>query len=484
MAFRDLRAFLEHIENKGQLKRVTAEVDPYLEITEIADRVMKAEGPALLFENVKGSDIPFAINVLGTQQRMAWALGVDNWSELENRIERLLDIAMGPPPPSIWGKLQTLGEIVRVGRIGPKTVRSGPVQELVETEAPTLERLPIPTCWPEDGGPYITMPLVFTHEPNSGKRNMGMYRLQMYDAKTLGMHWQLHKGGAEHWRRSGENSKKLEVAIAIGAEPILLYAATAPLPPDVDELVFAGFLRGSSVEMVRAQTVDVLVPARAEIVLEGYVDPEETRIEGPFGDHTGYYSLAEPYPVFHLTAVTRRNDPVYVSTIVGRPPMEDGWIGKATERLFLPLVRIVIPELVDMNLPVHGVFHNFAIVSIHKRYPGQARKVMHAVWGLGQLMFTKYVIVVDADVDVQNLSEVLWRVGANTDPSRDTEHAQGVMDALEFATTHANVGGKLGIDATRKLPEEGFPREWPPEIVMDDRIVKLVNDRWTSYGID
>ena len=484
MAFRDLRAFVDHIEQMGQLRRIGVEVDPHLEITEIADRVMKADGPALLFENVKGSDVPLAINLLGTKQRMAWALGVDDWSELETRIERLLDLAMSPPPASIWGKLQTLGELLRVGRIGPRTVRGGPVQDIVETDAPSLDGLPIPTCWPEDGGPYITMPLVFTHDPGSGKRNMGMYRLQVFDAQTLGMHWQLHKGGAEHWRRSGEEHARLEVAIAIGADPVVLYAATAPLPPDIDELVFAGFLRGASVEMVRAQTVDILVPARAEIVLEGYVDPQESRMEGPFGDHTGYYSLAEPYPVFHLTAVTRRQDPIFVSTIVGRPPMEDGWIGKATERLFLPLVRMVIPEIVDMNLPVHGVFHNFAIVSIRKRYPGQARKVMHAIWGVGQLMFTKYVIVVDADVDVQDLSEVLWRVGANTDPSRDTEHARGVMDALEFATTHANVGGKLGIDATRKLPEEGFPREWPPDIAMDEHIVTRVNERWTSYGIE
>ena len=484
MAFQDLRAFIEHVESAGQLRRVTVEVDPYLEITEIADRVMKSGGPALVFENVKGSDIPLAINLLGTQQRMAWALGVNEWSELEHRIEGLLDLAMSPPPPSIWGKLQTIGEIIRVGRIGPKTLNSGPVQEVVETESPSLEGLPIPTCWPKDGGPYITMPLVFTHDPTTGKRNVGMYRLQVFDSRTLGMHWQLHKGGAEHWRRNSEASTRMEVAIAIGAEPIMLYAATAPLPPDIDELVFAGFLRGEPVEMVRGQTVDIAVPARAEIVLEGYVDPQETRLEGPFGDHVGYYSLAEPYPVFHLTAVTRRRDPVFVSTIVGRPPMEDGWIGKATERLFLPLIRLVIPELVDMNLPVHGVFHNFAIVSIRKRYPGHARKVMHAIWGTGQLMFTKYVIVVDADVNVQNLKEVLWRVGANTDPSRDVEHAQGVMDALEFATTHANVGGKLGIDATRKVPEEGFPREWPPDIIMDEEIKEAVTARWTTYGIE
>ena len=276
MAFEDLRAFIDHIERQGQLRRIAVEVDPHLEITEIADRVMKADGPALLFENVKGSDAPLAINLLGTQQRMAWALGVDTWSELETRIEHLLDLAMSPPPAGIWGKLRTLGEIVHIGRIGPRTVSGGPVQDVVETAAPTLDGLPIPTCWPEDGGPYITMPLVFTHDPATGKRNMGMYRLQVFDSQTLGMHWQLHKGGAEHWRRSGEASARMEVAIAIGAEPVLLYAATAPLPPDVDELVFAGFLRGSSVEMVPAQTVDILVPARAEIVLEGYVDPAES----------------------------------------------------------------------------------------------------------------------------------------------------------------------------------------------------------------
>ena len=262
-----------------------------------------------------------------------------------------------------------------------------------------------------------------------------------------------------------------------------MYAASAPLPPDIDEMVFAGFLRGQPVETVKAKTVDIHVPAHAEIVLEGWVDPAESRLEGPFGDHVGYYSLAEPYPVFHLSAVTRRRDPIYVSTIVGRPPMEDAWIGKATERLFLPLVRLFIPEVVDMNLPVHGVFHNFAILSIKKRYPGHARKVMHGVWGLGQLMFSKYVIVVDHDVDVQNLKEVMWRVGANTDPARDLEHATGPMDALEFATTEANFGGKLGIDATRKGPEEGFPREWPPEIEMDEAIVELVDERWSRYGI-
>ncbi len=483
MASRNLRDFLQLLDERGVLRRIEAEVDPHLEITEIADRVMKQDGPALLFENVKGSEIPFAINLLGSRERMTWALGMDDWSELEVRIEKLLALALGGPPEGVRGKLQALGQLLSVARIGPKTVEDGPVQTLVETKDPSLAELPIPTCWPGDGGPYITMPLVFTHDPATGKRNMGMYRLQKFDDRTLGMHWQLHKGGAEHWRRSREGRQRMEVAIAIGADPAVMYASTAPLPPDVDELVFAGFLLGEPVQMVAARTVDVRVPALAEIVLEGYLDPAESRMEGPFGDHTGYYSLAEPYPVFHLTAVTRREDPVYVSTIVGKPPMEDGWIGKATERLFLPLIRLCIPEIVDLNLPVHGAFHNLAIASIRKRYPGHARKVMHGIWGLGQMMFTKYVIIVDEDVDVQNLREVLWRVGANTDPARDLELARGPMDALEFATTRANFGGKLGIDATRKLPDEGFPREWPPDITMDEDVQRLVDGRWDEYGI-
>ena len=483
MAFTNLREFLDLLEERDELRRIRVEVDPHLEITEIADRVMKAGGPALLFENVKGSDIPFAINLLGSPQRMAWALGMTEWSELERRLDDLLSMAMGPPPKSLFGKLQVLNEIIKVGRIGPREVKSAPVHEVFDTANPSLADLPIPTCWPLDGGPYITFPLVLTHDPLTGKRNVGLYRLQKFDDRTLGMHWQLHKGGAEHWRRSKEERRRMEVAVAIGVDPTLMYAASAPLPPDIDELVFAGFLRGASVETVRAKTVNIQVPAHAEIVLEGWVDPSESRLEGPFGDHIGYYSLAEPFPVFHLTAVTRRRDPVFVSTIVGVPPMEDAWIGKATERLFLPLVRLFVPELVDMNLPVHGVFHNFCIVSIRKRYPGQARKVMHGIWGVGQLMFTKYIVVVDDDVDVQNLNEVMWRVGANTDPARDLEQARGPMDHLEFATTTEHFGGKLGIDATRKLPQEGFPREWPPEIKMDDTIVKLVDERWSSYGI-
>ena len=482
MAFKDLREFLKFIEKKGQLMRISAPVDRDLEITEIADRIMKSGGPAILFENVKGFDIPLAINIFGSRERVSWALGVEEWGDLEHRLERLLELALGPPPKGLVSKLQALGEIVKVGRIGPKEVGSGSCQEVVLTDDASLDQFPIMKCWPEDAGHYITLPLVFTHDPNTGKRNVGMYRLQVFDAKTIGMHWQLHKGGMGHYRESARAGRRMEIAVAVGTDPVLTYAATAPLPPEIDEMVFAGFLREGSVEMVRCKTVDVLVPAHAEIVIEGYVDPAELRTEGPFGDHTGVYSLADDYPVLHVTAITHRRNPTYVSTIVGKPPMEDAYLGGATERLFLPLIRLMIPELVDIHLPADSVFHNFAIASIRKRYPGQARKVMHAIWGLGQLMFTKFVIVVDEDVDVQNLREVMWRVGNNTDPARDVEIAKGPADTLEHASPEPNYGGKIGIDATAKLPAEGHSREWPPDIVMTKEIQDLVDRRWDEYG--
>ncbi|MCY3801499.1 MAG: menaquinone biosynthesis decarboxylase [Chloroflexi bacterium] len=482
MAFKDLRDFLTFIEKKGQLKRISAPVDRDLEITEISDRIMKSGGPALLFENVRGFDVPLVINVFGSRERTGWALGVDAWEELEGRIDRLLSLALGPPPKGLFGKLGALGEIIKVGRIGPKEVSSGPCQEIVKTDDASLYEFPIMKCWPEDAGHYITLPLVFTHDPNTGKRNVGLYRLQVFDERTLGMHWQLHKGGMGHYKESVRAGKRMEIAVAVGSEPVLTYAATAPLPPEIDEMVFAGFLREKSVEMVRCKTVDVLAPANAEIVIEGYVDPSELRTEGPFGDHTGVYSLADEYPVLHVTAITHRRNPIYASTIVGKPPMEDAFIGGATERLFLPLIRLMVPELVDIHLPVDSVFHNFAIASIRKRYPGQARKVMHAIWGLGQLMFTKFVIVVDENVDVQNLREVLWRVGNNTDPARDIEIAKGPADTLEHASPQPNYGGKIGIDATIKMPEEGHHREWPPDIVMTQEIKDLVDGRWEEYG--
>lgn len=482
MAFKDLRDFLAFIEKKGQLKRISAPVDRDLEITEISDRIMKSGGPALLFENVRGFDVPLVINVFGSRERTGWALGVDAWEELEGRIDRLLSLALGPPPKGLFGKLGALGEIIKVGRIGPREVSSGPCQEVIKTDNASLYEFPIMKCWPEDAGHYITLPLVFTHDPNTGKRNVGLYRLQVFDERTLGMHWQLHKGGMGHYKESVRAGKRMEIAVAVGSEPVLTYAATAPLPPEIDEMVFAGFLREKSVEMVRCKTVDVLAPANAEIVIEGYVDPAELRTEGPFGDHTGVYSLADDYPVLHVTAITHRRNPIYASTIVGKPPMEDAFIGGATERLFLPLIRLMVPELVDIHLPVDSVFHNFAIASIRKRYPGQARKVMHAIWGLGQLMFTKFVIVVDENVDVQNLREVLWRVGNNTDPARDIEIAKGPADTLEHASPQPNYGGKIGIDATIKTPEEGHHREWPPDIVMTQEIKDLVDGRWEEYG--
>lgn len=484
MRFDSLRDFLAHLEKAGQLRRIKVPVDPELEITEIADRVMAEPdgGPALLFENVKGSRFPLAINVFGSAQRTAWALGADEWGDLEHRLGDLLDLVQSGPPQGLRAKLAALGDLAKVARIQPRRVRSGPAQEVVETTNPSLLELPIQKCWPADGGRYITLPLVFTHDPDTGKRNVGMYRLQVFDEKTLGMHWQLHKGGSEHFDRA-QGSRRLEVAVAIGAEPALIYAATAPLPPGIDETVFAGFLRQKPVPMISAVTVDIDVPANSEFVIEGWIDPSELRREGPFGDHTGVYSLEDDYPVLHVTAITRRADPIYISTIVGRPPKEDRFLGGATERLFLPLVRLMVPELVDMHLPYDSVFHNVAIFSIRKRYPGHARKVMHAIWGLGQLMFSKFVIIVDANVDVQNLREVLWRVGNNVDPAHDIEISAGPTDTLDHAAREPNIAGKIGIDATIKLESEGYRRRWPPDIVMDPKIVELVDSRWKEYGL-
>jgi 4-hydroxy-3-polyprenylbenzoate decarboxylase len=362
-------------------------------------------------------------------------------------------------------------------------VRSAPCQEVVETDRPTLAGLPIITCWPGDAGRYITLPMVFTRDPVSGARNVGMYRLQVFDDRTLGMHWQTHKGSAEHHRVADERRTPMEVAIALGGDPVSIYSASAPLPPGVDEMVFAGWLRGAGVPMVPCQTIDLEVPAEAEIVLEGHVDPAEQRVEGPFGDHTGYYSLARPYPVFHLEAVTRRRNPIYPTTIVGRPPQEDYWLGKATERIFLPIIRMVLPEVVDMNMPAEGVFHNLVIVSIRKRYPGQARKVMYALWGLGLLMLAKTIVVVSEHVDVHNLSEVAWRATGNIDPKRDVVILDGPMDDLDHAALRHRFGGKMGIDATEKSALDDIVQPWPEEILMSEEVRALVTRRWAEYGL-
>jgi 4-hydroxy-3-polyprenylbenzoate decarboxylase len=486
MAFQDLREFIAFLEKRGQLQRIKVPVSSDLEITEIADRVSKAGGPALLFESVRGYDMPVLINTFGSYERMAWALGVENLDELGERIKKWLDIVQNRPPEGILEKAKLLPELAELARIGPHTVSHAPCQEVVIAEPPSITHLPILQCWPKDGGRYITLTLCHSKDPETGKRNIGMYRVQVYDERTVGMHWQIHKGGAAHFRdaqRHGGDKKRMEVAVAIGADPASIYAASAPLPPGVDELLFAGFLRRKSVEVVQCKTVDVKVPAYAEIVIEGYVDTDELRPEGPFGDHTGHYTPVEPYPVMHITAVTQRRNPIYATTIVGKPPMEDAYLGKATERFFLQLLRVVVPEIVDMNMPIEGGFHNVVVVSIRKRYPGQAKKVMAAIWGMMLMMLSKFIIVVDEDVDVQNLHEVLFRVGNNVDPKRDTLLVDGPVDALDHSSPYEKYGWKMGLDATAKFPEEGHPRPWPDDIVMTPEMKALVDERWAEYGI-
>jgi 4-hydroxy-3-polyprenylbenzoate decarboxylase len=483
VAFDDLREFVAHLEKHGQLRRVRARVSRDLEIAEITDRVSKGRGEsnqALLFEQVEGFDVPVLINAFGSPERMAAALGVEHLSDLSARVAKLLDLRM---PGSFFDKLRKLGDLFDVAKAGPKRVRSAPCQEVVETDQPSLASLPILRCWPGDAGRYITLPLVFTRDPITGARNVGMYRLQVHDERTLGMHWQTHKGSAEHERVAQEQGKPMEVAIALGGDPVSIYSGSAPLPPGIDEMVFAGWLRGSGVPMVACKTVDLEVPAEAEIVLEGHVDPAERRLEGPFGDHTGYYSLAREYPVFHLKAITRRKQPIYPTTIVGRPPQEDYWLGKATERIFLPIIRLLLPEVVDMNMPAEGVFHNLVIVSIKKRYPGQARKVMYALWGLGLMMLAKNIIVVSEHVDVHNLSEVAWRATGNIDPTRDLLIVDGPSDDLDHASVRHRFGGKMGIDATEKSDMDAIGQPWPEEIVMSDDIRALVTRRWQEYGL-
>ena len=480
MTYSNLAEFVQVLERDGELKRVTYPVKAELEITEIADRVMKSGGPALLFENVVGKQIPVLINAFGSAQRMALALGVADIEELARNIQKLIQTK---PPKSFKDKLNLLGELIRLAGIPPKLVKEGACQEFVHRE-PDLGILPVLTCWPGDAGPFITLPMVFSKDPRSGTRNVGLYRMQIFDQRSTGMHWHLHKVGARHFQRQKEQTGRLELAVSLGGDPAMIYAATAPLPDQIDEILFCGFLRKKGVELVKGVTVDVEVPANSDIVIEGYVDPAEPlRREGPFGDHTGFYSLADDYPVFHVTCITHRKNPIYPTTIVGRPPMEDAYLGKATERLFLPLVRVTLPEIVDMNLPVHGVFHNLAIISIKKEYPAQARKVMHALWGLGQMMFTKTLIIVDHDVNIHDLSEVTWVVGNNIDPKRDTIFVDGPVDVLDHAAPALGFGSKMGIDATRKWRSEGYEREWPDAIIMDEKTRKYIDSIWEKLGI-
>jgi len=478
MALRDLREWIALLEREGELHRISAEVDPHLEVTEIVDRTVKAGGPALLFERPKGSTHPLLINQFGTERRMCLAFGVER---LDDVAAKLADVLEMQPPEGLAAKVRGLRMLKSIADSRPKVVRSGPSQEVVlRGDEVDLGLLPVMTCWPGDAGPFVTLPAVITHDPRTGGRNVGMYRLQVLGPRSTAMHWQLHKDGRADYLFS---DGRLEVAVALGLDPVTAYSASAPLPKHIDELMLAGFLRGEPVELVKGVSVDIEVPAQAEIVLEGYVARDDLVDEGPFGDHTGYYTPAEPFPVFHVTAMTMRRDAVYPSIVVGKPPQEDAWLGKATERIFLPAIRMSVPEIVDYDLPVAGAFHNLAIVSIRKSFPGHARKVMNALWGLGLLSLTKGIVVVDAHVDVHDYEQVLFYAGANVDPKRDVVIGEGPLDHLDHAPTLQFLGGKIGIDATAKSPAEGA-REWPPEIEMAAEVKELVDRRWAEYGLD
>jgi 4-hydroxy-3-polyprenylbenzoate decarboxylase len=475
----DLRDWIELLRAEGELAEITAEVDPHLEITEIADRTMKAGGPALLFRNVRGSSMPVLINQFGTERRMCLALGVASLEEVRERVAGVFELLQ--PPKGLGAVLDAAATGFRTLKDSkPRIVSDAPCQEVVVTE-PDLDALPIMTCWPDDGGPFITLPSVITRDPVTGGRNVGMYRLQKHSRTTLGLHWQIHKDGAADWREGGAG--RMEVAIALGTDPVTAYAGSMPLPKHIDELAVAGVLRNDRVDLVRCKTVDLEVPAGAEIVIEGYAERGVLEPEGPFGDHTGYYTPVEPFPVLHVTCITHRRDPIYPSIVVGVPPSEDVWLGKATERIFLPAVQMTLPEVVDYDLPFAGVFHNCCIVAIRKRYPGHARKVMHAVWGTGLLSLTKAVVVVDEWVDVHDYEQVVWQLGANVDPARDVVLSTGPLDQLDHAPNLVAMGGKIGFDATRTWPEEGYPRTWPEVARMSDEVRRRVDERWDELGI-
>lgn len=475
MPYEDLREFIHRLESEGELARIKHEVSPILEMTEIADRVVKGNGKAILFENPKGYNIPVLMNAFGTEKRMKMALEVERFEEIGERLLNILRFK----PESLFDGLKGLSKIKELKNFIPKKVKKGACKEIL-MERPNILKFPILKCWPRDGGRFITLPIVITKDPETQEINVGMYRMQVFDEKTTGMHWQIHKHGALHYKKLKEMGKdKLEVAVAIGVDPAILYSATAPLPENFNEFTFAGFVRRERVKLVECETVDLLVPANSEIVLEGYVKVDELKPEGPFGDHTGYYTPVEPYPVFHVECITHREDPIYHATIVGKPPMEDAWLGKATERIFLPIIKFMHPEIVDINLPVEGCFHNLAIVSIKKRYPRHAKKVMFALWSMGMLSLTKIVIVVDDDVNVHDMKEVIWAVTTRFDPAKDVIIIPDCpIDSLDHATYKPNLGGKLGIDATKKWREEGYEREWPEVIEMDKDVKAKVDAIW------
>ena len=482
MAYKDLQDFIKILEQKDLLVRIKAKVSTDLEITEITDRVSKQYGKALLFENVEGSDFPVLINAMGTYERMNLALETDDLDQIGKDITEFIKFAEGG---TLFDKIKKAPKLARLAAVIPlKLPTSAPCQEVVNME-PDLHKLPVLKCWPQDGGKFMTLPLTITKDPESGTQNMGMYRLQVFDKNTTGMHWHLHKDGREiyeKYKKAGTN--RMPVSVALGCDPAITFSAACPLPKMIDEMMFAGFLRKMPVNLVKSKTNDIYVPANAEFILEGYVDvTEELRLEGPFGDHTGYYSLADYYPTFHVTCITHRKNPIYPTTIVGKPPMEDCYMGKAIERIFLPLLKMQAPDILDMDFPLEGVFHNCMIVSIDKKYPGHAKKIMHTVWGMGQMMYTKMIVVVDSHISPHDYSTVAWKVFNNIDWKRDIVVSEGPLDALDHASPLPHYGHRIGIDATKKWAEEGHPRPWPDDIEMSQDIKDLVNKRWSEYGI-
>ncbi|MGV8982581.1 menaquinone biosynthesis decarboxylase [Clostridium sp.] len=478
MAYKDLQDFINHLREKKLLDEIEIEVDSDLEITEIAARVSKKHGHALLFKNVKNSEYPVLINSLGTYERMNYGLEVE---DLDDIAATIMDFMDDVNCLTLNNKDKAIPKLASLAKVFPKKVKSAPCQEVIEDA--DLSKLPILKCWPKDGGRFITLPLVITVDPENNQQNVGMYRLQVYDNNTTGMHWHLHKDGREMYEKYRKLGRKMPVSVALGCDPATIYAATAPIPKMVDEMIFAGFLRKSPVEIVKSITNDIYVPANAEFILEGYVDLDEKRLEGPFADHTGYYSLEDMYPVFHIEKITRKKNPVYPTTIVGKPPMEDCYIGKATERIFLPLIKVQFPEIIDINSPLEGVFHNCVIVSIKKAYPKHAHKIMNSLWGLHQMMYTKMIIVVDEIIDPQDISTVAWKVFNNIDPKRDLVISEGPLDTLDHASNTPFYGYRLGVDATKKWPSEGHLRPWTDDIEMSDEIKKMVDKRWSEYGI-
>jgi 4-hydroxy-3-polyprenylbenzoate decarboxylase len=475
--YSDLNDFVADLDKRRLLARVAEPVSPDLEIAALTDRACKSPGggPALLFEKPAGYDIPVVTNLYGSIDRMCLALGVKTLDDLATEIDELMTPQM---PGGIMDALKMLPIVGRLRDLMPRTVKDAPCHEVVERDG-TLDSLPILKCWPGDGGKYITFPLVFTKDPDSGTRNIGTYRMQVYDERSTGMHWQRHKGGAQHYRVAERLGRRLDVAVALGPEPVLPYCATAPMPEGLDELLLGGFLARRRIDLVKCISIDLEVPASSHIVLEGYVEPGERRREGPFGDHTGLYSQPDDFPIFHLTCITRRRKPTYLTTIVGVPPMEDYYLGLASERIFLPMIRKTLPEIHDMHFPAEGIFHNLVIVSIDKRYPGHARKIMNAFWGLGQLMFSKTIVVVDKDVDVQNLSQVAWIVGTHMDPLRDIQMTKGPVDDLDDAADLPAFGGKMGIDATRKWASEGYTRNWPGRVSTTEAAGRKAAEIWS-----